>query len=146
VEDRYQISQLVHEYAACIDRGDLDGVAELFANGAFRSGNDGTVRRGRDEVRNMFGGVILYEDGTPKTHHVITNLDVDVAEKAMEATASCYFTVVQGVDVGNSIETILAGRYLDQFRRSQAGWEFAERCVVTDLTGDLSRHYLPVAR
>jgi SnoaL-like domain len=31
VEDRYQISQLVHEYAACIDRGDLDGVAALFA-------------------------------------------------------------------------------------------------------------------
>ena len=94
----------------------------------------------------MFDGVILYDDGTPRTHHVITNLDVDVAEDRLEATASCYFAVLQAVDIGESIATILAGRYIDRFRRHQSNWEFAERCVITDLTGDLSRHYLPAAR
>jgi ketosteroid isomerase-like protein len=144
--DRDQISQLVHSYAAGIDAGDLDGVAELFANGEFRSGKDSSVRRGREEVRTMFDGVVLYADGTPRTHHVITNLDIDVAEDATEATARCYFAVLQGVESGTPIETILAGRYVDRFRRREKTWEFAERCVFTDLIGDLSRHYLPAAR
>ena len=144
MDDRDEITRLVHAYAACIDRGDLDGVADLFANGQFRSGNHGTLRSGRDEVRRMFDGVILYEDGTPRTHHVITNLDVEVAEGGTQATASSYFSVIQGVEGGRPIETILAGRYVDRLRRGRSGWEFAERCVITDLTGNLSDHYAPL--
>jgi hypothetical protein len=132
----------MYRYAACIDLGDLDGVANLFINGEFRSAGNDRVLRGRDQVRKMFDGVVLY-DGTPRTHHVITNVIIDVEDAATEATGSCYFAVLQGVNEGGPIETILVGRYMDKYRRASSGWEFAERCVVTDFAGDLSRHYLP---
>jgi 3-phenylpropionate/cinnamic acid dioxygenase small subunit len=141
VNDWTEISRLMYRYAACIDEGDLDGVADLFVHGEFRSAGSHAVLRGRDEVRRMFDGVVLYGD-TPRTHHVITNVTIDVEDGATEATGSCYFAVLQGVEDGRPIETILVGRYRDSYRRTPTGWEFAARCVTTDFAGDLSRHYV----
>ena len=130
----------MYRYATCIDIGDFDGVAELFTNGHY-SAPDGTITvRGRDEVRRAFDTVIVYDDGTPRTHHIITNMVIDVAEGADEARGGCYVTVVQGVDDSGPIETVLVGRYVDQYRKAQRGWEFADRCFHADFKGDLSRH------
>jgi hypothetical protein len=63
-------------------------------------------------------------------------------EGADEATGHCYFTVLQGVETGAPIETILAGRYIDRYRRGPGGWQFAERTFHADIVGDLSRHYV----
>lgn len=89
----------------------------------------------------MYDGVVLYDDGTPKTHHVITNVVVEMEDGADEATSSCYLTLVQSLEPGGPIQIIMAARYLDRFRRTPAGWEFAERVIVNDMLGDLSRHY-----
>jgi hypothetical protein len=67
---------------------------------------------------------------------------IDVADGASEATGSCYVTVVQGVDAGGPIETIIVGRYSDKYRRGPNGWEFADRCFQLDFAGDLSKHVL----
>ena len=138
--DRAEIEALVHAYAQRLDDGDLDGVAGLFEHATWRSDTTGQALRGVDEVRRVYDRVVLY-DGKPRTKHVITNLVVEVAEDRTTASARCYFTVLQGIVPGEPIQVILAGRYVDRFEKVDAGWRFADRLFVTDLVGDLSRHY-----
>ena len=42
---------------------------------------------------------------------------------------------------GTPIAPILAGRYVDRYRRGPNGWQFADREFHIDLVGDLSRHF-----
>jgi 3-phenylpropionate/cinnamic acid dioxygenase small subunit len=141
VGDRDEITALVYRYAELLDGGDIEGVVELFADADWRSGATGEVRRGHDEIKAVYDRVILYEDGTPRTRHVMTNLIIDLVDGASVATGRSYFTVLQGVDAGSPIQTILAGRYHDRYRRTAEGWQFAERVFIADLLGDQSRHF-----
>lgn len=135
--DHDAIARLVHLYAERLDGGDLDGVAELFARGTLRSNRTDAVRRGRDEARALYRDTVALYDGVPCTKHVITNLVIDVAADA--ATARSYFTVLQARPE-LPLQVIIAGRYHDRFERDDGLWRFADRLILVDLVGDLSRH------
>jgi ketosteroid isomerase-like protein len=141
VGDVEAITTLVYRYAELLDSGDIEGVVELFADADWRSDSTGEVRRGHDQIKAVYDRVILYDDGTPKTRHLMTNLIIDVADGADVATGRSCYTVLQGIDAGAPIQTILAGRYHDQYRRTSDGWQFAERVFIVDLVGDQSRHF-----
>ena len=133
------IVALVHEYARRIDAGDLAGVAELFADATFRAAR-GPVRRGTDELlATLRRLVILHDDGTPRTKHVVTNLTVEVDAATGTAAARSYFTVLQATAT-LPLQVVIAGRYEDRFARDATGWRFADRLVHMDLVGDVSRH------
>jgi len=136
--DADAVRALVVEYALRLDAGDLDGVAQLFAHGTFRSPL-GTELTGADAVRTLFDPMILYADGTPRTKHVLGNLDVTVDADARTATARCLFTVLQAVP-GLVLQPVLSGRYHDSFVEVDGEWRYAERMVLPDLPGDLSHH------
>lgn len=138
--DRAEITSLVHEYAERLDAGDLDAVAALFEQATWRSDAAGRALRGIDEVRRVYDRVVLY-DGSPRTKHLISNLVVDIDPGAATAGGRCCFTVLQGVVPGEPIEVILGGRYLDRFEKIAGRWRFADRLFVTDVVGDLSRHF-----
>jgi 3-phenylpropionate/cinnamic acid dioxygenase small subunit len=138
--DRVEIAELVHAYARLLDAGDLDGVAALFEHAVWRAESTGQEARGIAEVRAVYDGVRLY-DGTPRTKHLVTNLDVEVEPSGAIATARSSYTVLQGVEPGEPIQVVLSGQYLDRFFHAQGRWRFAERRIVVDLVGDLSRHY-----
>src|SRR5262249_48153980 len=121
--------------------GDLAGVVRLFDGATCRSGATGRVMRTPEEIATMYEPVRLYEDGTPRTRHLMNNLVIDLEDGADEAAGRCSFTVLQGVETGGPMETILVGHYVDRYRRGPDGWQFAERAFHTDLVGDLSRHY-----
>ena len=131
-----EITALVHEYAFRLDRGDLDGVAALFAHAELRSTRGGPVRRGAAEARTLYDPVILYDDGTPRTMHQLTNVTVRVNGPAAEART--YFTVLQVTGLG--LHPILAGEYRDRFAHVDGRWRFTERVFDPKLFGDLSRH------
>ena len=82
-----------------------------------------------------------YEDGTPHTRHVVTNVVVEVDEDAGSATARSTFTVFQSLP-DFPLQAVIAGRYLDRFVRDGSTWRFDEREIVPELFGDLSRHLL----
>ena len=82
-----------------------------------------------------------YDDGTPRTKHVTTNLIVEVDEEAGAATCRSYFTVFQQVPA-LALQPVIAGRYHDRFVRYDDSWRFAERRFYIDLVGDLSQHLL----
>jgi len=136
--DEEAVRALVCAYAELLDAGDLDGVAALFDHGSFRSARDGSLRSGRAEVRAMYDSVIIYEDGTPHTRHVLGNIEVRV--DGASAASSCTFTVLQAGADGRSVAPVLAGRYVDRLERVAGAWRFAERVVHPDLVGDLRLH------
>ena len=135
------IENLVYRYAERIDAGDLAGVAELFRHGRIQAA-PGVVVEGADEVRRMYDGATrLYGDGTPRTKHVTTNVQVEVDEAAGSGTASSYYTVFQQTE-GLPLQPIIAGRYHDTFHLVDGEWWFDTREMFVDLTGDLSHHLL----
>ena len=90
----------------------------------------------------MYDAVILYDDGTPRTKHVLGNVLVDIDDPGGTATTSCTFTVLQAIP-GHALRAVLSGRYVDRFDRdsgAHGAWHFAERVVHPDLLGDLSHH------
>jgi 3-phenylpropionate/cinnamic acid dioxygenase small subunit len=139
VDDVLAITALVHRYAELLDLGDLDGVAALFERATWGAGTRDFTVKGTEQVRHMYDGVILHEDGTPRTKHVITNLVIDVAADRATASARSYFTVLQATD-GLGLQPIIAGRYHDAFTRDEGTWWFSERIIHPDLQGDLSHH------
>ena len=137
-DDVEAIRSLINEYAELIDDGELDAVAALFTHGTWSSPGRGTPLRGADQVRRAYDGVILY-DGSPSTKHVISNVTIQVGDDGTAATARSYFTVLQArPDL--PLQPILAGRYHDRFERAHGRWRFADRQIIPDLIGDLSRH------
>src|SRR5260221_14013234 len=114
--DRDEITALVYRYAELLDAGDMDGVVALFADATWRSAATGNVLRTPEEIRAVYDRIMLY-DGTPKTQHLMSNLVIDVVEGADEATGRCYYTVLQGLEPGEPIQAIVAGRYIDRYRR-----------------------------
>jgi 3-phenylpropionate/cinnamic acid dioxygenase small subunit len=140
VGDVEEITALVYRYAELLDGGDLEGVVRLFDGATWRSAATGEVRQTPEEVRAVYDRVILYE-GTPRTRHLMTNLSIEFDDGGDAASGRCYFTVLQGVVSTEPIQTILAGRYHDRYRRTPEGWRFADRLFIIDLIGDQSRHF-----
>lgn len=138
--DRVEIEALVFEYARRIDDGDFAGVGALFAEGSV-CGPDGTpLATGAEAVEALYSATTRrYEDGTPRSHHVTSNLAVVI--ELSTATARSYFTVFQATD-GLSLQPIVAGHYDDTFARTGGGWRFDRRVMHLRLVGDVSRHLL----
>lgn len=136
MDDYRALENLIVSYAALVDAGDFAGVGKLFADGAF-AGSGGVARGAAAVERMLRDTVIVYEDGTPRTKHVTTNIALEVSGET--ATARACFTVLQAVP-GLSLQTIAAGRYDDSFTRRSGGWGFTERRARVDLVGDVSHH------
>ncbi|MFE3026628.1 nuclear transport factor 2 family protein [Nocardia tengchongensis] len=136
--DTTAVMNLIAQYAELVDAGDFTGVGALFADAEF-IGDGGSVR-GSAAVEAMFHAMVIrYEDGTPRTHHVTTNIAIEFDEAPDTATARSYFTVFQALPT-LPLQPIAAGRYRDRFQRVEGHWRFAERRVSMHLTGDLSGH------
>ncbi|EOD67573.1 nuclear transport factor 2 family protein [Amycolatopsis vancoresmycina] len=136
MDDYRALENLIASYAALVDAGDFAGVGALFAAGAF-AGSGGVVRGAAEVERMLRESVIVYEDGTPRTKHVTTNIALEVSGPV--ASGRAYFTVLQAVP-GLPLQTIAAGRYEDRFTREAGHWRFTERRAAVDLVGDVSHH------
>jgi 3-phenylpropionate/cinnamic acid dioxygenase small subunit len=132
------IENLIATYAELVDDGDFAGVGNLLADATF-TGGAGSVS-GRDAIEKMLQDrLIVYDDGTPRTKHVTTNVAIEVDEEAGTAVSRSYFTALQAVP-DLALQPIVSGRYHDRFERRDGRWRFVERRVRTDLVGDVSRH------
>ncbi len=131
----------MYGYAERIDLGDFEGVAELFAHALYKGGGpDDPGQRGSAPVLQTLESMVMrYDDGTPRTKHVTTNLVIDADDDAGTATARSYYTVFQQLS-GFPLQPIIAGRYHDAFERVDGEWRLTERVIFCDLIGDLSRH------
>jgi hypothetical protein len=141
-DDWHAIETLIMTYAERVDLGDFGGVADLFDGATYRSalGDDVMVQEGRAAVLNTFETMVRkYDDGTPRTKHVTTNVMVELGGDT--ATARSYYTVMQQTDV-LPLQPIICGRYHDAFAKRDGVWRFTDRLIFSDLIGDLSQHLL----
>jgi hypothetical protein len=140
-----QIANLIARYAFATDDGDFPALGRLFAQATFTL-NDREPVHGAAAITTLARRVLqTYEDGTPRTRHVTTNLLIDIDEPGGTARSRSYFTVLQSLPTF-PLQPIAAGHYEDRFARDAAGvWHFAARAVCTDLTGDTSHHARPPA-
>jgi len=134
--DVERVTSLIHEYAYLLDSGDLDAVARLFEHAELGSTRHERRKRGTAEAGTTYDSVIIYDDGTPRTLHQITNVSVQI-DGATARARSC-FTVLQVT--GQGLHPILAGEYHDRFECVDGEWRFTERIFDPRLFGDLSRH------
>jgi hypothetical protein len=136
--DHADIYGLLFAYASALDEGRIGDCAALFSGATFTIEGVASVD-GSQGVLELFSGIILYEDGTPRTKHLVTNVDVAVAEGGQTAAARSYLTVFQSVD-NLPLQPIFSGTYDDRFEKSSGAWRFKERVVSGALFGDMSRH------
>ncbi|HEY4453593.1 MAG TPA: nuclear transport factor 2 family protein [Pseudonocardiaceae bacterium] len=130
------IQNLIARYALLVDTGDFAGVGELLADATFIG--SGTPAVGGAAIAAMLAKrVIRYDDGTPRTQHVTTNIAIDL--DGDNATASSYVTIFQALP-DFPLAPIASGRYRDTFASHNGQWRFVERRATMPLLGDVSRH------
>jgi ketosteroid isomerase-like protein len=143
-DSRNAIESLLYAYAERMDAGDFEGVAALFERGRILDPKGEILATGREEVQAVYQrSTRLYEDGTPRTQHVTTNLILSFAESGHTATARSRFTVMQSL-ADFPLQCIITGQYDDEFvydpSQPALGWYFTQRQMKPRLVGDLSRH------
>ena len=138
---RTAIENLMFRYAECIDGGDFDGIGEIFADARMLGPKGDTQGEGKSEIKSIYDrSTVLYEDGTPMTQHVTTNLILEFSEDGRSAAGRSRVTVMQGLP-DFPLQCIITGYYEDKFSYDEVrGWHFTERRMKPKLAGDLSRH------
>jgi 3-phenylpropionate/cinnamic acid dioxygenase small subunit len=139
----HAITTLIYSYAERIDEGDFAGVAEIFEQATLTFEGFGDAISGRDAIEKLYTHTTRrYDDGTPRTKHVMTNLIVDIADDADKASSRSYFTVLQAVPGEFALQPVIAGRYRHTYDRVDGHWRIATMHIIIDLTGDLGHHML----
>ena len=138
---RRAVERIVYGYAERVDAGDFAGMAELFSHARYKTAPDDIGITGVDEIRKLMESMVIrYEDGTPRTKHVTTNLVIETDDDVPhQAQSRSYFTVFQQLE-DFPLQPIIAGRYHDWFEHVDGEWRLMERVILCDLFGDLSRH------
>ena len=141
-DDYFAIQNLLFRYCDLLDRGDLDGMAQLFANASFYVPAEPVAIRSAARIAELYRQYTrIYPDtGTPKTRHVTTNVVIE-PDGEHAARAQSYVIVFQATD-SLRLQPVIGGRNYDRFERVAGRWRFSERRIESDLLGDLSQHML----
>jgi 3-phenylpropionate/cinnamic acid dioxygenase small subunit len=137
------VTTLLYTYAERIDAGDFDGIGELLRHTTLTFEGYSNAVTSRDAITRLYErSTRRYEDGTPRSKHVITNVIVDVGEEADTAQSRSYFTVLQAVPGALALQPVIAGRYRHSYERVDGAWRVISMHVIIDLVGELSHHML----
>jgi ketosteroid isomerase-like protein len=141
--DAESIAKLIYTYAERIDAGDFAGVAELLQHATLTFEGYGDAVTGRDAIESLYTrSTRRYEDGTPRTKHVMTNMMVDAADDGRRASSRSYFTVLQAVPGELALQPVIAGRYRHTYERVDGRWRVVTMHITIDLVGELGHHML----
>ncbi len=146
MDDARLIQNVLFTYAERIDAGDFDGVAELFTHGRIHGMENPPPEatfEGSDGVRAMYEATTRRypDDGTPKTHHITSNVIIEVDDAGERASSRSYYCVMQATDA-LALQPIITGHYRDSFHKVDGRWWFDTRVMFVRQVGDLSQHLL----
>jgi hypothetical protein len=138
---RTEIERLIFLCDAYNDAGDFDAVGQLFAHASIGvSGMGENVCEGAEGTANQFRSTTrTYPEGGARTHHISTNLIVDVDEAAGTATCWSNYVMFQQTDE-LPLQPINAGRNFDEFERVDGAWRWKKRTINVMLVGEMSHH------
>jgi ketosteroid isomerase-like protein len=137
------VTTLIYTYAERIDAGDFAGIGELFAHATLTFEGFGDAVTGHQDIAALYERTTRrYDNGTPRTKHVMTNMIVEVADDGLSAQSRSYFTVLQAVPGALALQPVIAGRYRHGFSCVDDQWRVDTMHIMIDLMGDLSHHML----
>ena len=139
IDSAQAVRNLLGEYCERMDLADWEGIGALFEHGALADEHGTVLAAGADAVAAFYRAGTQLHGGSPRTKHLILNTILEVDDEAGTASARSSYVVLQGVD-GAALQPIIAGRYRDEFARTDGAWHFTERRFLVDLVGDLSSH------
>jgi SnoaL-like domain len=132
------IEYLILDQFDAADRGDFDRQADLLARAHVRYEHGDHILldvHDRDEFkRAIMAATRIYEDGTPRAHHVVSNVVVDVDDSLQRARSRCYTTVLRATQ-SFPLQPIACGVFHDAFARDDGGWYFVDRLGLMRLGG-----------
>jgi ketosteroid isomerase-like protein len=132
LEAREAIRELIYAYGRALDRRDFIAFAGLFEpQSGMWVGGFGTAT-GRDEIFRMMDRSIGHQATpvAPTSHHVFTNIQIEVEGNTASATTKWIF-VVPGES--GAPQWRFLGHYEDEFVRTDEGWRFRRREAFTDI-------------
>jgi ketosteroid isomerase-like protein len=131
LSDRFDLQDLVHDYAAALDERDAAAFGELFTEDVvfvvLEPGLDEPLfgYTGRDDLMQLMGRL----DQWGATLHVMSNQRVKIDGDT--ATGAVYGIAYHTVEHEGAPHTlVMALRYDDRYRREAAGWRFARREIT----------------
>jgi len=137
--DRTAIESLIFRYARYVDTAQYEALGDLFADAVITANKTDEVFVGAAAVCNYWRmSNKRFECGTPRTHHVVTNLEFEVIDEATVNVRSC-FSVFQATRL-IPLQPIACGRYQDVFSKSLGDWRFRSKHIEVTLLGDMSDH------
>lgn len=132
LESREQIRELILAYGSALDHRDFIAFSALFdeERGTWVGGFGSAT--GRDAIFRMMDDSIGHAEQPvePTSHHVFTNIQIDV--DGDKATAITKWTFVVPSDTGNP-QWMFLGHYDDEFVRQDGSWYFLRREAFTDI-------------
>lgn len=135
-----QIRNLLGRYCRLVDSGDFEGLSVLMAHASLHDEEGNEIVSGGAAIADFYRGLVkIHEDGTPRTQHIVANVEF-APQGDGSVTAYSNYLVLQAVD-GSPLQPIITGRYVDRFTQGPEGsWHFAQRRFGIGLTGDLTNH------
>lgn len=128
------IEALNTEYARLIDAGRLEEFADLFRGAVWRNcvGADAVLSWLKENVR-------LYGE-TPRTHHLVSGLVVEIEPDGATARGTSTITVLLQPEAAGPIVAITVSDYHDEYALVEGRWRFRTRQVTRRLEGDMTAH------
>ena len=125
--DEKSIHELLTEYCYCYDAGNIDRVLALFTDDAIISNASG-IHRGMDEIRSNY---IDFVAKRKFGFHFVTNMTIRLAESRQQAVSTSYLVTLNVKNDGQL--ALVAGSYIDRFRKTGDIWKFSERRITADI-------------
>jgi 3-phenylpropionate/cinnamic acid dioxygenase small subunit len=139
-EDRTAIANLIFRYARFVDTAQYEALGALFADAVITANKTAQRFSGAAEVRDYWRmSNRRFEEGTPRTHHVVTNLEFEAGDDPGTVRVHSCFTVLQSTP-RIPLQPIACGRYQDLFDRGAEGWRFRSKHIEVTLLGNMSDH------
>lgn len=135
---REQILHLMNQYCFRLDTGNFEGFSDLFAHGEWSVEGAAPIV-GKQQHLEALSHLRIYGDGTPRTRHITSNIDLTIAEDGRGARSQCYVTVLQQTD-DFPLQVIFSGYYFDDFECVRGTWRFRKRLIRYPLYGDMTAH------
>ena len=107
-----EILHLMNEYCFAIDSGDLATFGRLFAHAQW-------IAEGKKPGKESANNLIIYADGTPRTKHMMSNVDLEIDELTAQSLKFSFDRVLSGVGV----------QFLDLAVKLEGGGDLAQEGI-----------------
>lgn len=128
LSDRFELQDLVFRYAEIIDTRQIDLLAtEIFTEDAHidYSAMGGSV--GNLEETLEFLRASLTADLFPNTQHLNANVQIKLNGDTATGRVMCYNPMEMALPDGGQQMFFLGLWYVDEYRRTEAGWRMSRR-------------------